>query len=443
MKAWLASLRIYGRPRLLSVLFMGFSSGLPLPLTFATLSFWLAEAGVSRTEIGLFVLAGFAYNYKFLWSPLIDRLPIPVLTPWLGRRRSWALLLQALLMIAIFLLGQTDPHAALARTALLAVIVAFLSASQDIVIDAYRIELLTAEEQGAGAAATQWGYRIGLLAAGAGAFYAADFGGWSLAYTIMAALMAVGMVTVLLTPEPEIKVIRLKAGESWLKTLVLDPFIDFIERHGGRLESARPLLSRIGAFMWSGRHALVILLFIVLYKLGESLAGVMANPLYQQLGFTKSEVADIAKLFGFFATLGGVAFGGLVVAKLGLFRGLLIGGLLQMLSNLMYIAQVLAGHDLAMLAVSIFTENFTNGMGSAAFVAYLSSLCSVAFTATQYALFSSLAAVPARLLSSPAGSLVDRLDWTPFFLFTTVAALPGLLVLLWLMRSKPALVSRS
>jgi MFS transporter, PAT family, beta-lactamase induction signal transducer AmpG len=436
MTAWLASLRIYRQPRLLSVLFMGFSSGLPLPLTFATLSFWLAEAGVSRTEIGLFILVGFSYNYKFLWSPFIDQVPIPILTRLLGRRRSWAVLLQALLMVSIMLLGYTDPRVELARTALLAVLVAFLSASQDIVIDAYRIELLKPEEQGAGAAATQWGYRVGLLAAGAGALHAAEFGGWGFAYATMALLMAVGMVAVLVTPEPGIIVTRLKPGEHWLQIFILDPFADFIVRYGGLLQASRPVLARIAGFLWTGRRAFVILLFIVLYKLGESLAGAMANPLYQELGFSKSEVADIAKLFGFFATLGGVAFGGLVVARLGLYRGLLIGGLLQMCSNLMYVAQVLAGHDVRMLAVSIFTENFTNGMGSAAFVAFLSSLCSLAFTATQYALFSSLAAVPTRLLSSPAGWLVDRLDWIPFFLLTTVAAIPGLLVLLWLMQDK-------
>src|SRR5260370_333372 len=301
MKTWLASLRVYREPRLLAILFMGFASGLPLPLTFATLSFWLAEGGVSRTNIGLFVLVGFAYNYKFLWSPVLDRMPIPWLTRRLGRRRSWALVIQALLMAAIFALGRSDPRSDLATVALLAVLVAFLSASQDIVIDAYRIELLKPEEQGPGAAATQWGSRLGLLAAGAGPLYAA-------------------------------------------------------------------------------------------------------------------------------------AVGGRVVVGVVLLRGLFVGGLLQMLSNLMYVAQVLVGHDNAMLAVSIFTENFTNGMGSAAFVAYLSSLCSVAFTATQYALFSSLAALPTRLLSAPSGWLIDRLDWIPFFLVTTVICVPGLLVLLWLMR---------
>jgi PAT family beta-lactamase induction signal transducer AmpG len=423
VKSWLASLTVYREPRLLAVLFMGFASGLPLPLTFATLSFWLAEAGVSRTAIGYFVLVGFSYNYKFLWSPFIDRLPIPILTRRLGRRRSWALVLQALLMAVIALLGRTDPRTELPITALIAVAVAFLSASQDIVVDAYRIELLRPEEQGAGAAATQWGYRFGLLAAGAGALYAAAFGGWSFAYGVMAALMAVGMVTVLLTPEPPLPLAERRAETTvgaWLHRAVVLPFADFIRRP----------------------HWIVILVFIVLYKLGEAMAGAMANPLYQQLGFTKIEVANIAKLAGFFATLGGVACGGFVVTRLGLYRGLLVGGILQMASNLMYVAQVLAGHDTSVLALSIFAENFTNGMGSAAFVAYLSSLCSVAFTATQYALFSSLAAVPTRFLSAPAGWLVDHLDWIPFFIGTTIAALPGLAVLLWLHRRERAL-SRS
>jgi PAT family beta-lactamase induction signal transducer AmpG len=416
MRAWLDSLRIYREKRLVAILLMGFASGLPLPLTFATLSYWLSEVGVSRTAIGLFVLVGFSYNYKFLWSPILDRVPIPWATRRLGRRRSWALLIQALLIVAIVLLGRTDPRADLALTAMLAALVAFLSASQDIVIDAFRIELLTAEEQGAGAAATQWGYRFGLLAAGAGALYAAEFGGWRFAYGVMAALMGVGMVTVLLTREPvPADAVPRAPGEgvvARLREAVLLPFVDLVRRKG-----------------W-----LAILIFIVLYKLGEAMAGAMANPLYQQLGFSKLEVANIAKLVGFAATLAGVAIGGVVVARRGILQALLLGGVLQMLSNLMYVAQVLAGHSNAMLAVSIFTENLTNGMGSAAFVAYLSSLCSLAFTATQYALFSSLAALPTRLLSAPSGWLVDQLDWIPFFVLTTVAALPGILMLFWLIK---------
>jgi PAT family beta-lactamase induction signal transducer AmpG len=431
------AIRVYGEARILAIFFMGFSSGLPLGLTGATLTYWLAEAGVSRTSIGLFALVGLSYSYKFLWAPVIDRIPIPLLTPLLGRRRSWGLVIQALLMAAIFLLGRSNPQSDLAALALFAVVVAFLSASQDIVIDAYRIELLTPEEQGAGAAATQWGYRLGMLASGAGAFYLAAFGDWALAYTVMALLMAVGMATILLTPEPAVILPRVRPGESWLATLLVRPFSDFIERCGGTSDDRRPFAARAAKFLWSGRGAFVILAFIVLYKLGEAMAGFMASPLYQQLGFTKVEVANIAKIFGVVATLAGVAAGGVIVARFGIMTGLLVGGLLQMLSNFMYVAQVLAGHDTTMLAVSIFTENFTNGMGSAAFVAYLSSLCSPAFTATQYALFSSLTALPRSFLSAPSGWLVDRLDWIPFFLFTTAAAVPGLLVLLWLMR-RPA-----
>jgi PAT family beta-lactamase induction signal transducer AmpG len=421
MRTWLDSLKVYREPRLLIVLFMGFASGLPLPLTFATLSFWLSEAGVSRTAIGLFVLVGFSYNYKFLWSPVLDHAPFPLLTRLLGRRRGWALAVQLGLAPAILMLGRTDPAENLALTAALAVVVAFLSASQDIVIDAYRIEVLRPEEQGAGAAATQWGYRFGLLAAGAGALYAAEAWGWTAAYAVMAGLMGVGIVTVLLAPEPALPAGSGRAaGEGpreFLRRAVVEPFRDLVQRHG-----------------W-----VLILFFVVLYKFGEALAGVMSNPLYRELGFSKDEVASVAKLAGFFATLAGVALGGALVSRWGLYRSLLVGGVLQMLSNLMYVAQVMAGHDVFMLAVSIFTENFTNGMGSAAFVAYLSSLCNVGFTATQYAVFSSLAALPTRMLTAPAGWLVDMLGWIPFFLLSTVLALPGLLLLLALMRRGTAL----
>ncbi len=418
MRSWRAAFAVYGSRRMLAILCMGFASGLPLPLVFATLSYWLSEVGVSRTAIGFFVLVGLSYSFKFVWSPFIDRMPIPLLTRRLGRRRSWALAIQLPLTAAIFALGSTDPKANLSATALLAALVAFLSASQDIVIDAFRIELLKPEEQGAGAAATQWGYRFGMLAGGTGAYDAAALGGWHFAYTIMAALMLVGIITVLLTPEP-LSIAALAADRAgrgvrrlsaWAREAILLPFADFAGRRG-----------------WA-----VILLFIVLYKLGEALAGTMSTPLYQELGFTKAEVGNIGKVVGLVATLAGVALGGVLVARLGLFKALFFAGALQMLGNLLYIALLMAGHDNTMLAVSIFGENFTGGMASAAFVAYLSGLCSAAFTATQYALFSSLAAVPARFLSAPSGWLVDRLDWIPFFLVATVICLPSLIVLLWL-----------
>ncbi|HEY1796579.1 MAG TPA: AmpG family muropeptide MFS transporter [Stellaceae bacterium] len=404
---------------------MGFSSGLPLALTFGTLSYWLAELGVSLTAIGLFGLVRFSYSLKFLWSPLIDRMPIPFLTARLGRRRSWALAIQALLLVAIAVLGATDPRVDPAATALAAVVVAFLSASQDIVIDAYRIELLLPEEQGAGAAATQWGYRFGMLASGAGALYAATYSGWHFAYSLMAGLMLVGMITVILTPEPEAEEPQPLAGDSqgarigaWLRRAVAAPFADLYRRNGGAQLAA-------------------IIIFIVLYKFGDALAGSMSNPLYVALGFTKIEVATIAKIYGVLTTLAGVALGGILVLRIGMFRSLLLCGALQALSNLMYAVQVWAGHDVTMLAVTIGSENLTGGMASSAFVAYLSGLCHRDFTATQYALLSSLATFGLNILAASGGWLAQHLGWSPFFVLSTLACVPALLLLTWIMRRAP------
>lgn len=423
---WLAALAVYRRPRLIAVLLMGFSSGLPLALTFGTLSYWLAETGVSLTAIGLFGLVRASYSLKWCWSPLIDRLPIPFLTARLGRRRSWALLIQFLLALAILALGMTDPKIGPVATALAAVVVAFLSASQDIVIDAYRIELLLPEEQGAGAAATQWGYRFGMLASGAGALFAASYGGWHFAYAAMAALMLVGMLTVWFTPEPGgIRPPEPLPGataaervRAWFARAAVAPFIDIFRRNGA---------AQLGA----------IVVFIVLYKFGDALAGSMSNPLYVALGFTKVEVATVAKIYGVIATLAGVALGGLLVLRIGVFQALLFCGGLQALSNLMYAMQVWAGHDVAMLAVTIGGENLTGGMASSAFVAYLSGLCSRDFTATQYALLSSLATVGLNVLAASGGYFAERLGWIPFFVLSTLACLPSLLSLVWIM-NRPA-----
>ncbi len=259
----------------------------------------------------------------------------------------------------------------------------------------------------------------------AGALYAASFGGWTFAYLLMAALMLVGMATVWLTPEPaRTHVSEPITGEStagrlkdWLVRAVVAPFADLVGRYGP-----------VGLML--------ILLFTILYKFGEAVAGTMSNPLYVLLGFTKVEIATVAKIYGVGATLAGVAAGGILVARLGVLRALLVSGVLQMLSNLMYVVQVWAGHDVGVLTLTIGTENLTNGMGSAAFVAYLSGLCSVAFTATQYALLTSLAAFGASFLSASGGYLADQLGWTPFFLLTTLACLPGLALLVWIMRSE-------
>ncbi len=405
MNTWAQALRVYGNPRLLAILAMGFASGLPLALTGATLQVWLAESQVSLVDIGLFALVGVAYSAKFVWSPVIDRAPIPWLTARLGQRRSWSVAIQLALAGAIVALGASDPASDVWRTALLAALVAFLSASQDIVIDAYRIELLHADEQGAGAAATQWGYRFGVIASGAGAMALAELFGWPRAYLVMASLVGVGLAAVLLTPEPSHP--RSDAGPgdaSFLRDAVLRPFAEF---------SSRP--------RWG-----VVLLFVVLYRFGDALAGGMSSAFYVQLGFSKLEIASVVKVFGVVATMAGIAAGGALVFRSGIGRALVGAGIFAALSNFAFTALAYAGHDLTALGAVVAVENFTSGLVSAAFVAYLSELCNAEFTATQYALLSSLAATGRTVLASSAGWLAEQLGWPLFFAATALAAVPGL-----------------
>lgn len=416
IQRWASAAAVYKDRRILAILFMGFSSGLPLALVGATLGVRLAEEQVSLTTIGFFALTGIAYNIKFLWAPVMDRSPFPFLTRQFGRRRGWALATQAALIAAIIFLGNSDPFSSAGLTALAAVLVAFCSASQDIVIDALRVDLLAENEQGAGAAATQFGWRIGALVSGAGALYAASFGGWRFAYDLMAAFVLIGVAAVLSVAEPargqdELTKHARDFGE-WLQHAVIDPFVDFMSRH--------PYVP--------------ILLFVVLYKFGDALTGVMSSPFYVAMGFTKIEIANISKIFGTIATVLGVFFGGSLVYRLGALRSLLICGVAQMLSNAMFAVQAMAGHNPALLILTIGAENIAGGMNAAAFVAYLSSLCNASFTATQYALLSSLAAVPRTFLSSFGGWLAEHLGWMHFFLTSAAAAIPGLALLLWLMR---------
>ncbi len=407
MSALLASLRVYRNPRLLAILGMGFASGLPLALTGQTLQAWLTESQVSLTEIGLFALVGFSYSLKFLWSPVIDRVPLPWLTARLGQRRSWLVAIELALAAAILALGASDPAEDRLRTALFAALVAFLSASQDIAIDAFRIELLRPEEQGAGAAATQWGYRFGMIASSAGALGLAQAFGWPRAYLVMAGLVGVGLLTVLVTHEPA----RASswASETWrerLRSSVVEPFREF---------ASRP--------RWG-----LLLVFVVLYRLGDALAGGLSNAFYIQLGFSKGEIASVAKVFGVIATMLGIAAGGALVLRQGVARSLVSAGIVHALSNFAFVVQAWVGHDVAVLALTIFVENFTGGLVSAAFVAYLSGLCHPAFTATQYALLSSLTATGRTLLASSAGWFAQLLGWPLFFAVTALAAVPGILL---------------
>ena len=411
---WRRSVAAYTDRRVLQVLALGFASGLPLLLTYSTLSAWLATAGVRRAAIGAFALVGTPYALKFLWSPLIDRMPPPL--P-LGRRRGWGITIQIALICAIVSLGSCNPQHNLTLMAALSLVVAFLSASQDIVIDAWRVEILEEDLQGPGAGMIQTGYRIAMLVAGAGALVIAAHVGWFAAYSTMAALVGVGMLVFLLGPEPKVPVDTVRTGTAGgrgvrqlLATAVIGPFTDFMRRP-----------------RWP-----VILIFIVGYKLGEAMAGVMATPLYISLGFSLQEIAAVSKLVGFFATVTGALVGGVVTARFGFRGSLVLCGILQSAGNLFYVLQAVGGHRLGYLALCVTAENVTGAMAGTALVGYLSSLCSPAFTATQYALLSSLASVGRTVVASSGGVLAEKLGWVRFFLLTTLATLPALVLLIWI-----------
>jgi PAT family beta-lactamase induction signal transducer AmpG len=419
------------------MLFLGFSSGLPFGVLAEPLTAWLTDSGITKTEIGLFALVSLPYSLKFLWAPWVDRLPLPVLSRAFGRRRGWALLAQVLLLVAVAAMGFSDPAVEIWVTAAFALAVAFASATQDVVIDAYRVEILEERKLAAGAATAVFGWRIGQVGAGAGGLVLADVLPWAMVFALMAALVVVGIVAILINPEPARQMTR----ESLELEERAEAFLERKQHLPRRLAEALawlyvaavcPLIEFIGRRGW-----VPILLFIMLYKFGDAVLAVMKIPFFLEIGFSKTEIAEVVKLLGFGATIGGGLLGGLVLARTGILRGLLICGVLMAVSNLVFVVQARVGHDMGMLAVTIAVENITTGMGTAAFVAYLSSLCNVAYTATQYALLTSLMAFSRTVLSSGAGWLADQMPWTTFFVVTTLAALPGLLLLLWMIRRFP------
>jgi len=428
--------RVYLERRVLIILLLGFSSGLPLLLVYSTLSAWLKESGVSLTMIGLFSWASTAYALKFLWSPLVDRMPLPVLTKALGQRRGWLILAQVMVALSMLGLGNSDPVSDLWGTALWATVLAFASATQDIVIDAYRVESLDEDQLGAGSGNYVLGYRLAMLAAGAGALFIADSAGWFAAYAAMAALMGVGVMTVLASPEP--------ARRPSLQQHQNARFVDFMARNahfpkiiqGAAARIYEAVICPFADFM-THRNWVMILLFVALYKYGEALLGVMANPFYLDLGFSKSEIAAVSKIYGLSMTIAGGLIGGILVARYGIMKALLYAGILQCIANLAYAAQAMVGYSIPMLAVSISIENLTAGMATSAFVAYLSSLCNVAYTATQFALLTSLMSATRTVLASGGGWLADQIDWASYFVITTFAAVPGLVILVWLMKRLP------
>ncbi|MDZ5649022.1 AmpG family muropeptide MFS transporter [Nitrospirillum sp. BR 11828] len=395
--------------RVLTVLFLGFASGLPYLLLFSTLSAWLTEVHVSRTAIGLFAMARTPFTFKPLWAPLIDRLPLPILTRTLGQRRGWALATQAALMLTLLAMASTNPAANLYWLAVATVATSFASASQDIVLDAMRVELLPDALQASGSGGYMAGYRLGLIVAGAGALYLASILPWPVVYAIMAVLVAVGMVAVLLAREPARPPVPQRTTlKIWVKEAVVAPFTHFATRQG-----------------W-----IFIVAFIAIYKLGDVYVNAMATNFYLSEGYTKQEIAAVTKLFGLICALCGALCGGTLAEKLGTIRSLLLCSGFMIFTNLMYAVLASQPHSVAWLTGVVGLEMFAGGMSSAAFAAFLSRLCDTGFTATQYALFSSLATLPLDWFAGSSGLLADHLEsWPLYFAISASLGIPGLLML--------------
>ena len=437
---WRDALAVYLEARVLILFAMGFSSGLPLLLVFGTLSFWLREADVSLTDIGYMSWVALAYGFKWLWSPLVDRLPLPLLSGLLGRRRSWMLFSQVLIALSLVGMAYCDPKTQLAQLALFALLVAFSSATQDIVIDAYRIESAPERLQAAMAASYMTGYRLAMIMAGAGALALAawlgsnsgyDYRGWQLTYLLMGGLMSLGILTTLMSHEPQIdlksqdeqqmarKATLLARGWSptlaglgaWTYEAIWCPFADFFRRYGS--------------------SALLILGLIACYRISDVVMGVISNSFYVDLQFSKTEVATITKVYGVIMTLAGAFVGGVLSMRFGVMRILMLGAVLSACTNLLFAWLAGHGHDVTALIAVVSADNLASGIASAAFIAYLSSLTNVSYSATQYALFSSMMLLLPKFVAGFSGDYVDAFGYAQFFTSTALLGLP-VLVLVWL-----------
>jgi PAT family beta-lactamase induction signal transducer AmpG len=437
--SWRQALLIYTRKHVLVISLLGFSAGLPFLLVFSTLTAWLRDVGVERTAIGFFAWVGLTYSIKVFWAPVVDRFRLPLLHRLLGQRRSWIALGQTGIASGLAIMAVLDPQDSLAVIAAAALLVAFSSSTQDVALDAFRIESAPDEEQGAMSAGYIFGYRLALLASGAGALYLADFHSWTVAYLCMAALLVACLLVTLWADEPAHRTeeeqrrmdaemvdqvmgrpMQLDRRPLWQRQLlgaVVCPFLEFMQRYGS--------------------FALVLLLFIAVFRLSDIAMGVMANPFYLDLGYSKSEIASVAKVFGFFMTIAGSALCGVLVVRIGLLRPLLIGAILVASTNLLFSLLASTGAaatpGVVWLALVISADNLSGGIASTAFVAYLSSLTHRSYTATQYALFSSLMTLPGKFLSGFSGWVVDSAGYAQFFVLAAALGIPAILLVLLLM----------
>ncbi len=491
--SWSVAFKIYLKRRVIAMLFLGFAAGLPLFLIFSTLSLWLRDAGVDRSAVTYFSWAALAYSFKFIWAPVIDKLPLPFLNNLLGRRRSWLIVAQLAVIMAICWMAMTDPANGLTGMAFAAVLLGFSSASQDIVIDAYRIEAMKKEFQAAMSAMYIAGYRIGMLVSGAGGLYLASYFGnkdqysynaWQTTYLCMAVIMLVGVVTTLLIKEPDVN----KKVETYLHDLsdYIRFFIMFVVmvvafiygfsifnfnlEYGFINEFLRIVLSLafslagiyllvaiqvvnremvystyiepvVDFFKRYGKIAFLLLLLVGLYRISDIVLGVIANVFYHDMGFSKNEIATTTKVFGIIMTLVGGFIGGLMTMRYGVMPILLLGAVLSAVTNLLFMLLAHNGHDIVLLSVVIAADNLSAGLASAAFIAYLSSLTNISFTAVQYAILSSLMTLLPKLLGGYSGSMVNELGYSSFFLMTAIMGLPVIILIYYLMRKNPESLS--
>ncbi|WP_370625374.1 MFS transporter [Polynucleobacter sp. CS-Odin-A6] len=420
--SWLKDFRVYLEWPCLRMLFLGFSAGLPLLLILGTLSFWLREAGIDRSTIGYLTWIGLIYAFKWVWAPLIDRLPIPLLSKLFGRRRSWLLFAQLLIVLGLVGMASIDPRVQLTPMIWCALLVAFGSATQDIALDAFRIESADSDHQAALAATYQTGYRLALIWSGAGVLWLAaraeagvvgyDASAWQFAYLCMALSIGVGVITTVFSKEPvPIEFPKARNAKDWLDQTLIQPFADFIKRYG-----------------W---HAILILSLIAIYRISDIVMGIMANPFYVDMGYTKDEVAAVSKVFGVIMTLVGAFLGGVLTLRFGVMRILFLGAFLSAISNLLFAWLTTQGHDLQGLIWVISADNLSSGIATAAFIAFLSALTNIQYSATQYALFSSMMLLLPKWLAGFSGVFVDSFGYQSFFIGTAIIGAP-VLILIWL-----------